>query len=415
MEKKFLYSKVLLVDDEVEVCAALRQFLEEEQFKVEVANDGEQALAKVDEFKPHCVLLDVRMPNMNGIDALKMLKFRQPEIEVIMVTAVTNIKIAEQCMREGAFGYIPKPVDVDYLLKEVRTALNHREEVIEKHREQAKENQMHETTIQQLDEELAGALKFPLDLIEFSYPELGCHSKNVAWLCKTIAENMGLSHIRLFELGGLYHDIGQLCLPRALQQKSPEKMLFRERAIFEKFPLYGQNLVQSHLHLKALGTIIKHQRENIDGTGFPGLLEGDRIPIGSKIIAVANAFDEALQNMGLRNIAQDLFEGRSAIDLINRQAGRKFDPAVVSTLNNMTKNYKYKQIHEEKIAVNDLKPEMVLSRDVFSGNGDLLLAKQTTIEPLLLGKILDWISLGMSVTPTYVYADLNAKTKENPS
>ncbi len=415
MEKKFLYSKILVVDDEVEVCGALRQFLEEEQFKVEVANDGEQALAKVDEFKPHCVLLDIRMPNLNGIDALKMIKFRQPEIEIIMVTAVSNIKIAEQCMRDGAFGYIPKPVDVDYLLKEVRTALTHREEALEKHRQQLGDNLTHEAMIQQLDEDLATALRFPLDLIELIYPELGCHSKNVAWLCKMIAEHLGLSQIRLFELGGLYHDIGQVCLPKSLQQKPLEKMSFKERAIFEKFPLYGENLVQSHLHLKALGTIIKHQCENIDGTGFPGMLEGGRIPIGSKIIAVANAFDEALQNRGLRNIEQDLFEGRDALDLISCQVGKKFDSVVVSVLANMTKKHKYKQIMEVKIGVNSIKPGMLLSRDVIAESGDLLINRQTTVTPLLLGKILDWVSMGISLTPIYVYTKSDVNSKGSPS
>lgn len=413
MEKAFLYSKILVVDDEVGVCDVLRQFLEEEKFAVDVANDGEQALAKLDEFKPHCVLLDIRMPYLNGIEALKMIKFRQPEIEVIMVTAVSNIKIAEQCMRDGAFGYIPKPVDVDYLLKEICAALRHREEAVEKQNLQSKENRKFEDTIRLLTEELATALKFPIALIEFGHPELGCHSKNVAWLCKALAEQMGLSQTRLCELGGLYHDIGQLCLPKSIQQKPREKMTFRERSIFEKFSLYGENFVQSHFHLKGLGTIIKHQCENMDGTGFPGRLKGGDIPLESRIIAVASAFDEELKNVGLRNIEQDVFEGRKALDAINNQLGKKFDPVVVSALDGMTKEYKYKAIRETKMAINNLKSDMVLSRDVIAESGELVLARQTTLTSLRLGKIFDLISMGTSLTPIYVHTDSVAKSSES--
>ena len=78
MGKSIHHSKILVVDDEVDVCDVLRQFLEDEEFEVDVANDGEQALVILDEFNPHCVLLDVRMPGLNGIETLKMIKFRQP-------------------------------------------------------------------------------------------------------------------------------------------------------------------------------------------------------------------------------------------------------------------------------------------------------------------------------------------------
>lgn len=409
MENTFSGSKVLLVDDEVEVCEVLQQFLEDEGFEVAAAHDGEQALAKLDEFLPQCVLLDIRMPSLNGIEVLKMVKYRKPETEVIMVTAVSNIKIAEECMRDGAFGFIPKPVDLDYLLKEIRGALSHREEVLEKQNLQLKENRKFEDAIQALNEELASALRFPLDLIELNYPELGCHSKNVAWLCKAMASQMGMSQTRLCELGGLYHDIGQLCLPRSLQNKPLEKMSYRERGIFEKFPLYGESLVQSHFHLKGLCAIIKHQGENVDGTGFPGRLRGNDIPLESKIIAVASAFDEELKNLGLRNIEQDIFEGGKVLDAINSRTGKRFDPAVVSALDAVIKEYKYKSVKEVKVAINNLKPNMSLSRDVFAESGELVLARQTIFTPLLLSKIFDLISMGVSLSPIYIHTDMVAE------
>lgn len=410
MKKTILYSKILVVDDEVQVCESLRQVLQEEKFEVETANDGEQALAMLDEFEPHCVLLDIRMPYLSGVDALKLIKLRQPDIEVIMVTAVSTLKIAEECMRNGAFGYIPKPVDLDYLLKEVRAALAHREKAIEKHRLQSRESLVHEGAIQLLNYELVAALKSPFDLIEFIYPEFGCHSKNVAWLSKALAEKMGLLLIRLCELAGLYHDIGQLCLPGSLQKKPQEKISFREMRIFEKFPLYGQNFVESHFHLKGLGNVIKHQCENMDGTGFPGLLAGDDIPIESRVVAVASAFDEELRNVGLRNIEQDLFMGRKVLNAITSQVNKKFDPVVVSALDSMTMEHKYKATKEVKMGINNLQTKMILSRDVITENGNLVLARQTTLTPLLLGKIMDLVSMRVGLLPIYVYTEPFAQT-----
>ena len=86
--------KILIVDDEAEVCEALKDFFEDQQFIVEVAHDGEDALSKVDEFKPHCILLDIKMPYLNGIEALGMIELKEKDVEVIMVTAVANIKTA---------------------------------------------------------------------------------------------------------------------------------------------------------------------------------------------------------------------------------------------------------------------------------------------------------------------------------
>ena len=209
MPHAFPYSRILVVDDEAEVCDALKEFLEEEQFTVEAANDGEAALSKLGEFKPHCVLLDIRMPYLGGIDALRMIKLRQPDTEVIMVTAVANIKTAEESMRSGAFGYITKPVDLIYLLDEVLKALQHRKETLEKQKPVKKEldhlqeeSRKFKSTIHLLNEELFISLKFPIDLIEYLNPDFACHAKNVSWLAKRIAEQMKLEHVRLCEFAG---------------------------------------------------------------------------------------------------------------------------------------------------------------------------------------------------------------------
>jgi len=116
-------ARILVVDDEQKTQNILKRFLENKQFQAMVAGDGKDALATFETFDPECVLLDIQMPYMNGIDTLRMIKSRKPEVEVIMVTAVTTLKIAEGCLNDGAYSVIEKPVNLEYLYGKIVEAL----------------------------------------------------------------------------------------------------------------------------------------------------------------------------------------------------------------------------------------------------------------------------------------------------
>lgn len=111
--------KLLIVDDEAEICEFLKSFFEDRDFHVATANSGGQALAKVDEFRPHVMLLDIQMPGMTGLQALKVIKDKFPATKVIMVTAVETQDKIEEAMRFGADNYITKPLSLEYLEKDV--------------------------------------------------------------------------------------------------------------------------------------------------------------------------------------------------------------------------------------------------------------------------------------------------------
>jgi DNA-binding response OmpR family regulator len=113
-------SKLLIVDDEVEICEFLRSFFEDRDFEVAVANGGSQALEKVDTFHPEVVLLDIQMPGMDGLQVLKKIKETHPKVKVIMVTAVETQEKIEEAMRFGADNYITKPLSLEYLEKDVQ-------------------------------------------------------------------------------------------------------------------------------------------------------------------------------------------------------------------------------------------------------------------------------------------------------
>ncbi|MDA2917007.1 response regulator [Nitrospinae bacterium AH_259_B05_G02_I21] len=108
-------STILVVDDEPSVCKALCRFLVDKGYGVVEAHDGDQALSAYSREKPNVVLLDVRMPGKDGLETLRELKAIDPEASVIMVTAVYEKKVALQAIANGAFDYVTKPIDYDYL------------------------------------------------------------------------------------------------------------------------------------------------------------------------------------------------------------------------------------------------------------------------------------------------------------
>jgi DNA-binding response OmpR family regulator len=117
-------SKLLIVDDEVEICEFLKSFFEDRDFEVAVANGGSQALEKAATFHPEVVLLDIQMPGMDGLQVLKKIKEIYPKVKVIMVTAVETQEKIEEAMRLGADNYITKPLSLEYLEKDVQDKID---------------------------------------------------------------------------------------------------------------------------------------------------------------------------------------------------------------------------------------------------------------------------------------------------
>ncbi len=108
-------SKILVVDDEVKACKLLKRFLELNSYEVIISNNGEDAIEKVKNEKPDAMLLDIRMPGMEGTEVLKRVREFDRDIGIIMVTAVKDDSVGKAVLRSGADEYITKPIDFNYL------------------------------------------------------------------------------------------------------------------------------------------------------------------------------------------------------------------------------------------------------------------------------------------------------------
>ena len=108
-------NKVLIVDDEIEVCNALEKYLSLKGYEVETAQDGATAIVLAYTFNPKVVLLDIMMPKMGGLDVLKRMRNIVPESAIIMITALNDNEIGKLSFNLGAFDFITKPINLNYL------------------------------------------------------------------------------------------------------------------------------------------------------------------------------------------------------------------------------------------------------------------------------------------------------------
>lgn len=114
--------RILVVDDEEPVRDVLCEYFESQGFGVEAAPDGEAALAALGRLRPDLVLLDVRMPGIDGVEVLRRIRRADPDVPVIMVTANEDVALAKEMLKLGAFDYVAKPFDFSYLDRGVSEA-----------------------------------------------------------------------------------------------------------------------------------------------------------------------------------------------------------------------------------------------------------------------------------------------------
>jgi len=135
MSEKFK-SNVLLVDDEEQFLDTLSQRLEIRGLKVEGVTSGEEALDKVGDKKIDAVVLDLAMPGIDGIETLRLLKAKRPDLQIIMLTGKATVKSGIEAMKLGAEDFLEKPVDLELLLEKIGEAKNKRLLLIQKDREE---------------------------------------------------------------------------------------------------------------------------------------------------------------------------------------------------------------------------------------------------------------------------------------
>ena len=160
------------------------------------------------------------------------------------------------------------------------------------------------------------------------------HSEKVRELAVALAEVIGLpkNDVLTVESAGLLHDIGKLGIPEATLNKAGS-LNFQEHEDFKRHPLIGAEILSAVSSFDQIKEIVKHHHERFDGRGYPEGLRGQEIPLGARILAVADTFASLIAKRSYR-LAREPFE---ALDIIKENAGRQFDPELVRSFETVVK------------------------------------------------------------------------------
>lgn len=297
---------------------------------VESFGDPHKALARAAQRTPDLVISDYRMPRMDGVEFTRCLRAfpKLADVPIVIVTVVEDRQIRYQALESGATDFLTRPIDPQEYRARCRNLLSlRRSQKLVAERAQCLEAQVRQATLEVRLREQETLLRLA-KAGEYRDQCTGNHILRMAKYARLIAEHLGLSSQETdeIELSAPMHDLGKIGVPDHILLK-PGAYTPEEMAIMRRHCLIGYEiLANSPSRYLQIGAVIAlGHHEKFDGTGYPNALAGDKIPLVSRIVAVADVFDALTSTRPYKSA----WNAREAVRYIREQAGRHFDPVCV--------------------------------------------------------------------------------------
>jgi putative two-component system response regulator len=304
-------SRVLVIDDEDVVRMLVMEILVSAGHVVTGAESAERALGLLEHNEYDLVVSDVIMPGLSGLELLESVRAHHASLPVVLVTGAGTYDTLSQALTRGAAGLVTKPFAHAELQAAVADALDR----ASRSRQELRERLLAPT--------LASALA---NAIEARDSYLHGHCERLASLAVRIAELLELpqEEIETVRLGAILHDIGKIGIPDRVLLK-PGALDDEERRIIETHPEIGDKLLEPLDLLAAARPIVRHHHERWDGLGYPDRLAGLDIPLGARIVAVA----DSVEVMSSRQLYRQPRTPEQIVAELNLLRGAQWDPEVV--------------------------------------------------------------------------------------
>ena len=419
---------ILLVDDEESITKALQRLFRKEGYKIFTATSGHEGIELLNNMEKSISLIisDQRMPRMTGSQFLEKVKEIFPDAIRFLLTGYSDMDAIVDAINSGEIHrYLTKPWNDNDLLLQVRQSLEQFELKIENRRllaltrkqnkelkelnknlEQKVEERSREIIVKnkELESNLYNTVRAFASLAETHAPMLAGHGRRVSRLSREIAQFLNLpeNEITHIEIAALLHDIGKLGLPEKLMNYSEKKWTPEEEALFIKHPEDAQAIVRFISSLDHIGLLIRSHHERYDGQGYPDQLSDESIPLGSKIIAVADAYDKIVnlkvnekscigeylkdKDITQDHLPEDELLQQAAIHHLRQYGFTRYDPDIIKVVLSLLKEkgIRYK---EKLFAIEGLKAGMVLSRSLYTYKRRFLLPCDTLLTEDIIGKL----------------------------
>ncbi len=333
---------ILIVDDDPAIQKVLERGLRGYGYATYACGNGQEALSLLAarEVDPDCVLLDILMPVMTGLEALPQIKEIKPLAPVIMLTAFNELEGGLRSMKLGAFDYLVKPARLAHVTDTVDRALKYRAVLVANDRLN-RENEAYRLLLEQkvadrtreleqayrkLRQTNIETVQVLAETIEAKDEYTRGHCQRVRLLSAGTARHLGLAaaEIELLEYAALLHDIGKIGVPESLLQKK-DPLTEGERGVINTHPAIGASILRNVAALRPCLPAVRCHHERWDGGGYPDGLAGEAIDLTARIVCVCDAFDAMTTTRSYRRALAP----ESALRELEREGGRQFDPQVV--------------------------------------------------------------------------------------
>lgn len=392
---------VLFVDDEPSILSALRRLFRPLGYRVLLADSARAGLVTLAEEEVDLVVSDMRMPEMDGAQFFAKVRDQWPGVGRILMTGYADIDSTIAAINQGEIHrYIAKPWDDQDLLLCVRDGLVRRQlerenralvqltraqndelrtlntelegRVRSRTQELEQVNAMLHKAFAQLQENFLLSINVFSGLLELRDGGLAGYSRQVAELARRIARQLdgGPQLEQDVYIAGLLHEIGKIGLPDALLRKPLSAMTGEELVRYKRHPLNGEAALLPLAQLQRVAKFVRSHHERIDGKGFPDGLQGDELPFGAQILAVASDYF-ALQ---AGRLAERRHAASEAQALVLGGAGTRYEASVVQAFAAAVREEPAVKPTDRVVHASEIEAGMVLARDLLSPQGTLLLA-----------------------------------------
>jgi putative nucleotidyltransferase with HDIG domain len=312
--------RVLCVDDEPVILSLMSRLLEGLDLSVTTASGPYPALELFDHGRFDLVITDIRMPGMDGHAFLAEIRARDPQVPVIVATGHASLDNAIRALRDGASGMLIKPFTAEEFGKEITAALE---------RARIRSDALRYRYVTPILDGVALALTAAIEARDL---ETGEHCQQLGWMGERVARLLGLPELEqtTIRIGGYLHDVGKIAIADRILLK-PGPLTDEEYTEMQRHAEIGASIVSTHEAMTGIAQIVRHHHERFDGRGYPDRLAGDAVPLGARIISIADALSAMTSDRPYRRaIALE-----PAWDEIVRNSGAQFDPAIVEVFGTM--------------------------------------------------------------------------------